>query len=100
MLVLLVVQRFALGEELIQPGPPDSCFKINSVHKNEVYHKNVPSPEASDLPECQSWKELSCCTHALTETLSHSKTRGINNLTYDLCGTLSPRCGEYFRVRK
>ena len=88
------------GHKLVQPGPPEFCLKTNSFHINDEYHKEVPSPEESDIPVCQSWKEYSCCTRALTDTLSHSKTQGLYNFTRELCGRpLSPLCAEYFRVR-
>ena len=65
------------------------------------YHKDVPSPEESDLPECQSWKKSStCCTHDLTVALNQSKTVGLYNFTHDLCGSLSPECAQYLRVCK
>ena len=88
------------GQELIRPGPPNFCFMTKSFHVNVQYHKDVPSPEGSDLPECQSWKESSCCTLALTETLSgRNKTQGLYNFSHELCDPISPRCAEYLRVR-
>ena len=86
--------------ELIQPGPPDSCFKTKFIHRIDRYHKDVPSPEGSDFPDCQTWKELSCCTLALTEKISHSRTLALYNFTKDLCHPISPRCAEYLGVRK
>ena len=100
-LILLLLEVFVQGEELIQPGPPDVCFKTKSYHINDRYHKDVPSPQGSDFPECQSWKESSCCTRALAEELSsRSKTLEIYNFRKDLCGTISPPCAEYLRVCK
>ena len=89
-LTLLLLVAFVQGQKLIQPGPPDSCFKTKSIHRIDRYYKDVPSPEGSDFPVCQSWKESSCCTRALAEELSHSKTGGLYNL--------SPVCAKYLRV--
>ena len=87
------------GQELTQPGPPNFCFKTKSFHVNDQYHKEAPSPEGSDPPECQSWKESSCCTLALTETLSnHRKVEGLYNFSHELCDLISPPCAEYLRV--
>ena len=95
-LTLLLVVR---GQELTQPGPPDFCFKT-SFHINDQYHKDVPSPEGSDFPECQSWKESSCCTLALAETLnSKGKVQGLYNFSHELCeDNISPGCAEFLRV--
>ena len=87
-----------VGEELIQPGPPESCFKT-SFHVNDQCHKDVPSPEGSHFPECQSWKESLYCTLALAETLSNKgKAQGLYNFSHELCGNISPGCAEYLRV--
>ena len=99
-LLLLDHVLFALGQELIQPGPPDFCFKTKSVHTNDQYHKDIPSPQGSDFPECQSWKEYSCCTRALTETLHRNRDIGLYNFSHVLCGTISPLCEEYLLVCK
>ena len=86
------------GQELTQPGPPNFCFK-NAFHVNDQYHKDAPSSEGSDLPECQSWKESLCCTLALMETLGNrSKVEGLYNFSHELCAPISPGCAEYLRV--
>ena len=100
-LILLLLVMFVQGEEVIQPGLPDFCFKTKLYHINDSYHKDVPSPQGSDFPECQSWKESSCCTRALAEELSsHGKTLGLYDFRKDLCGAISPPCAEYLGVCK
>ena len=101
-IVCLTLLLVVAGQELTQPGPPDFCFKT-SFHINDQYHKDVPSPEGSDFPECQSWKESSCCTLALAETLnSKGKVHGLYNFSHELCDRLhpmiSPPCAEFLRV--
>lgn len=98
-IICLTLLFVVAGEELAQPGPPDSCFKT-SFHINDEYHKDVPSPEGSEFPECQSWKESSCCTLALAETLSkRGKVQGLYNFSHDLCDqNISAACAEYLRV--
>ena len=98
--LILSLLVFALGQEFIQPGPPDLCLKAKSIHINEQYHKEVPSPEGSDFPECQSWKEYSCCTQALTEILHRNRVIGLYNFSHVLCGGTSPLCEEYLLVCK
>ena len=97
-LILLLLDAVVQGQELIQPGPPDTCFMTKWIHRNDRYHKDVPSPEGSDFPVCQSWKESSCCTRALAEELSRSETGGLYNLSRDLCGAISSGCAKYLRV--
>lgn len=97
-IVCLTLVVCVAGQELTQPGPPNFCFK-NEFHVNDQYHKDVPSPEGSDLPECQSWMESSCCTLALMETLSNrSKVEGLYNFSHQLCSPISSGCAEYLRV--
>ena len=74
-------------------------FTVSGVI-NDHYNKDVRLPEGSDFPECQSWKESSCCTHALVEIVSRSKTLALYNFSKDLCGTISPACAEYLVVCK
>ena len=99
-LILLLLVVFVQGQELIQPGPPDSCFKTTSIHRIDRYHKDTPSPQGREFPECQSWKESSCCTLALTKIISRSKTQAIYSFSKDLCGPISPRCADYLVVHK
>ena len=97
--VCLILLFVVAGEELVQPGPPDSCFKT-SFHINDEYHKDVPSPEGSEFPECRSWNKSSCCTLALAETLKErGKVQGLYNFSHDLCDqNISASCAEYLRV--
>ncbi len=98
-IICLTLLLVVAGEDLIQPGPPDSCFRT-SFHINNEYHKDVPSPEGSGFPECQSWKESSCCTLALAEALSNrGKVHGLYNFSHELCDqNISAGCAEYLRV--
>ena len=100
-LLLVVVSPGMQGQDLIQPGPPDFCFKGDD-HVLDHFHKDAPSPEENDFPECTSWQESSCCTHALADELSRfSKALGdrLYNFTVGQCGSLSQECAQYIRVR-
>ena len=50
-------------------------FTVSGVI-NDHYNKDVRLPEGSDFPECQSWKESSCCTCAVVKELRSRKTLG------------------------
>ena len=96
-MILLVLVLSVQGQEVVQPGPPDFCIKT-SFHRNEQYHKDVPSTEMAEFSECSSWQNLSCCTQALTESIGRSMFMGLYNWSYNLCGNLSTACAKYMRV--
>ena len=95
---LLFMVTLVQGEDQVQLGPPDHCIK-GDFHLLDHYHKDAPSPEGKNFRECTSWQSSSCCTHALADDLYRlASSEGIYNFTYDLCGSLSPSCAEYFKV--
>ena len=89
--LLLVCVKSVQGQDIIQTGPPNFCLK-------GPFHKDVPSPEEEDFHECLSWQNNACCNLELSYTISRHKARGLYNYSWDLCGTLSPRCEEYIKV--
>ena len=97
-LTLLFVVVLVQGQDQVRRGPPDYCIK-GVYHLLDHYHKDAPSPEENNFPECTSWQSSSCCTYELANDLSQLATHeGIYNFTYDLCGSLSPGCAQYFKV--
>lgn len=85
------------AQQVVQPGPPDFCPKT-SFHRNDQYHKDAPSPGMGDFPNCSSWKNLSCCTQALSEALSRNMSMGLYNWSYIPCGPISDKCARFMRV--
>ena len=96
--LLIATSQWVQGQDLVQPGPPEFCHK-GDYHYDNLYHKDSPSPEDKDFPECTSWQESSCCTHALADEVSRfADGVGLYNWSQTHCGSLSQRCAEYFRV--
>ena len=80
------------GDGSVQPGPPDFCLQ-------GPFHKSTPGPEEEEFSECLSWESNACCNVALSESISRHKAVGLYNYSWDLCGTLSPQCEEFIKVR-
>ena len=88
------------GQDLVQPGPPEFCHK-GDFHLEDIYHKDSPSPEDRNFPECTSWQESSCCTHALADEMYRSGNGvGLYNFSWAHCGELSQECADYLKVPK
>lgn len=82
----------------MQQGPPNHCFK-GGFHLYDHFHKDTPSPEEENFPECTSWKNLSCYTFHLVNEISLVGTHlGLYNISYDLCNRLSVECVKYLKV--
>ena len=97
-LLLLFLVVLVKGQDQVQRGPPDRCFK-GLYHLYDHFHKDVPSPEVGNFPECTSWQKLSCCTADLANELSRvGSHHGLYNYSYDLCNGLSPECAKYAKV--
>ena len=98
-LALLLVVVWVQGQAHVQRGPPNHCIK-GEYHYLDHYHKDVPSSEENDFPECTSWQNSSCCTRALADDLSRLATHQLlYNFTFDHCGSLSPECARYLKVK-
>ena len=80
------------ANEFETPGPPDVCLE-------GPFHKDVPSPEEEEFHECLSWQDEACCNLELSMTIDRHKAVGLYNYSWDLCGTLSPACEEFIKVR-
>ena len=94
--VVVLVQ----GQDQVQRGPPDFCFSSEISHFLDRYHKDTPSPEENNFPECTSWQNFSCCTHALADDLSRVTTQqGLYNIRFDRCAPVSQECARYLKVR-
>lgn len=99
-LTLLFIVVLVQGQDQVQPGPPDKCFR-GDYHLLDHYHKRIPSPEGNNFPECTSWQSSSCCTHALANDISRLELhQGLYNFMYQVepCGSLSPECARYIKV--
>ena len=92
-LILLVTSALVQGQEVVQPGPPDVCLVEGP------FHKDVPSPEEEQFHECLSWQNEACCNLQLSMSIDRHKAVGLYNYSWDLCGTLSPQCEEFIKVR-
>lgn len=92
-LALLTLTACAAAQRLVRPGPPDFCLE-------GPFHKDAPSPEEEQFSECLSWQDHACCNLDLSVSISMHQARGLYNYSWDVCGTLSPRCEEYIKVRK
>ena len=92
-LTLFSLALYAEGMKHVSPGPPKHCLM-------GPYHKDAPSVEAGQFQECHSWMQgKSCCTVALTESISLYKALQLyNGYSWDLCSTLSPSCEGYIKV--
>ena len=67
--LLIATSQWVQGQDLVQPGPQEFCYKGDS-HLEDLYHKDSPSSEDKDFPEYSSWQQSSCCTHALADEAS------------------------------
>ena len=67
--LLIATSPWVQGQDLVQPGPQEFCYKGDS-HLEDLYHKDSPSSEDKDFPEYSSWQQSSCCTHALADEAS------------------------------
>ena len=96
--LLIATSQWVQGQDLVQPGPPEFCPK-GDFHYDNLYHKDSPSPEDKDFPECTSWQHSSCCTYALADEVSRfANGAGLYNLSRTHCGPLSQGCAEYHKV--
>ena len=91
-LIALLSLWLVQGDGFVQPGPPDFCLQ-------GPFHKTTPGPEEEEFTECLSWQNNTCCNVALSESISRHKAVGLYNYSWDLCGTLSPQCEEFIKVR-
>lgn len=91
---IIVVWGHQHDTEYVQPGPPSFCLK-------GPYHKPSPSIEDQDeFQECLSWsQDVSCCNINLTESINLYKARELYNYTWDVCGSLSPQCEKFVKVK-
>ena len=97
--LLFLVAFIVRGQDQVQRGPPDYCIR-GEYHLLDHYHKDAPSPEENNFPECTSWQNSSCCTRDLAVDLYRlADHQGLCNFSYDLCGALSSECAQYFKVK-
>nr|XP_005310744.2 retbindin [Chrysemys picta bellii] len=59
-------------------------------------HKAAPSPEGQ-LGVCQLYAANACCSPRVAQEISSAPLAKVNDIYWDRCGNLSPRCEHYLQ---